>query len=292
MANRAAVFQFTNTIHNDTYSAIDPASKSDLNGKYVFISGASKGIGRATALAYAKAGAAGIGIGARSDLSSLKDEIQDAAKKVGKSAPKVVSVKLDVEDRASVETAAKDIETGLGRLDILVNNAGYLEKATSIIDSDPDEWWKVWGVNIRGPYLMTRSFLPLMLREGDKQIVNLSSLGAHAVRPGMSGYQTTKMAIVRFSEFTNAEYGDQGVVAFSVHPGGIMTDLARGMPEDMHHILTDTPELASDTIVYLTQKKQDWLAGRYISCNWDMPEFFAKKDDIVKRDILKFRMAL
>lgn len=254
MANRAAVFQFTNTIHNDTYSAIDPASKSDLNGKYVFISGASKGIGRATALAYAKAGAAGIGIGARSDLSSLKDEIQDAAKKVGKSAPKVVSVKLDVEDRASVETAAKDIETGLGRLDILVNNAGYLEKATSIIDSDPDEWWKVWGVvsygdhrlsihdehpnaqqNIRGPYLMTRSFLPLMLREGDKQIVNLSSLGAHAVRPGMSGYQTTKMAIVRFSEFTNAEYGDQGVVAFSVHPGGIMTDLARGMPEDMHH---------------------------------------------------------
>ena len=56
--------------------------------------------------------------------------------------------------------------------------------------------------------------------------------------------------------------------------------------------LTDTPELAGDTIVHLTQKKQDWLAGRYISCNWDMPEFLAKKDDIVKRDILKFRMAL
>ena len=58
----------------------------------------------------------------------------------------MVSVKLDVEDRASVETAAKDIETGLGRLDILVNNAGYLEKAISIIDSDPDEWWKTWAV--------------------------------------------------------------------------------------------------------------------------------------------------
>ena len=165
-----------------------------------------------------------------------------------------MSVKLDVEDRASVETAAKDIETGLGRLDILVNNAGYLEKAIPIIDSDPDEWWKVWGVvsyddhrsnihdehpnaqqNIRGPYLMTRSFLPLMLRGGDKQIVNLSSIGAHMVRPGMSGYQTTKLAIVRFSEFTNAEYGEQGVVAFSVHPGGVMTDLARNMSKEMHH---------------------------------------------------------
>ena len=166
----------------------------------------------------------------------------------------MVSVKLDVEDRASVETAAKDIESGLGRLDILVNNAGYLEKAIPIIDSDPDEWWKVWGVvsyddhrsnihdedphaqqNIRGPYLMTRSFLPLMLSGGEKQIVNLSSIGAHNVRPGMSGYQTTKMAIVRFSEFINAEYGDQGVVAFSVHPGGVMTELAVTMPKEMHH---------------------------------------------------------
>ena len=58
----------------------------------------------------------------------------------------MVSVKLDVEDRASVEAAAKEIETGLERLDILVNNAGYLEKPVQIIDSDPDEWWKVWTV--------------------------------------------------------------------------------------------------------------------------------------------------
>lgn len=61
---------------------------------------------------------------------------------------------------------------------------------------------------------------------------------------------------------------------------------------DSTTVLTDTPELAGDTIVYLTQKKQDWLAGRYISCTWDMPELLAKKDDIVKRDILKIKMAL
>lgn len=58
----------------------------------------------------------------------------------------MVSVKLDVEDRASVETAAKEIETGLERLDILVNNAGYLEQAVPIIDSDPNEWWRNWAV--------------------------------------------------------------------------------------------------------------------------------------------------
>ena len=82
---------------------------------------------------------------------------------------------------------------------------------------------------------MTRSFLPLMLRGGDKQIVNLSSIGANMVRPGMSGYQIGKMAILRFSEFTNVEYGEQGVVAFSVHPGAIITNLASGMPKEMHH---------------------------------------------------------
>lgn len=57
-------------------------------------------------------------------------------------------------------------------------------------------------------------------------------------------------------------------------------------------VLTDTPEVAGDTIVYLTQKKQDWLAGRYVSCTWDMPEFFSKKDDIIKRDLLKVRLAV
>lgn len=139
-------FHFTSSTHTDTYPAIEPATKSDLTGKYVFVTGASKGVGRATAIGYAKAGAAAIGLGARSQLSSLEKEIQDAAKKAGKKAPKMLSVKLDVEDRASVEAAAKEIEASFGRLDILINNAGYLEKAIPIAESDPDEWWKTWTV--------------------------------------------------------------------------------------------------------------------------------------------------
>jgi len=137
---------FVPTIHRDTYPAINPATKSDLTGKHVFITGASKGIGRATACAYAKAGVAAIGLGARSDLSSLEGEIQDAAKQAGKKAPKILSIKLDVEDRASIEKAAKEIESTFGSLDILINNAGYLEKALPILDTDPDEWWKTWNI--------------------------------------------------------------------------------------------------------------------------------------------------
>lgn len=285
-------FNFTSTLHSDTYPAVDPTKRSDLTGRHVFITGASKGIGRATALSYAKAGASSIGLGARSSLSSLEQEIHDAAKSAGRPAPRVLGVRLDVSSRPSVEAAAAAVGAAFGRLDVLVNNAGYLEKWRGIADGDPDEWWRTWDVNVKGVYLMTRSFLPLLLAGGLKTVVNLSSIGAHLAAPGASAYQSTKLAVLRFTEFTDAEYGARGILAFAVHPGGIPTELGKNMPEEMHAVLSDTPEVAADTMVWLTQEKRDWLAGRYVSCTWDMPEFMAKKDEIVKGDLLKVRMAV
>ena len=139
---------------------------------------------------------------------------------------------------------------------------------------------------------MTRAFLPLMLKGGDKAIINVSSLGARSKRPGASGYQTSKMAICRFTEFLMVEYQDQGLLSFSIHPGGVRTELASALPISSHRFLVDKAELAADTMVWLTEEKRDWLAGRYVSCNWDMRELLEKKDDIVARDLLKFRMAL
>lgn len=89
-------------------------------------------------------------------------------------------------------------------------HSGYLENFTPITESDPDEWWYMWTVNIRGPYLVTRSFLPLLLKGDDKQIVNQSSVGAHATRRGASACQTSKIANLRFTEFIMSEYGEEG----------------------------------------------------------------------------------
>ena len=88
--------------------------------------------------------------------------------------------------------------------------------------------------NVRGTYLVTRAFLPLLLKGGDKTIVNLSSVGAHTIRQGASGYQTTKLAITRFTEHIMSDYGEQGILAWSVHPGGVMTELASKMPKPIH----------------------------------------------------------
>jgi NAD(P)-dependent dehydrogenase (short-subunit alcohol dehydrogenase family) len=103
-------------------------------------------------------------------------------------------------------------------------------------------------------------------------------------------YQTAKLAVVRLSEFLNAEYGEQGLLSFSIHPGGVLTELASNMPKAFHEKLNDTPQLAGDSLVWLTAERREWLAGRYISVTWDAEELLAKKEDILKNDLLKVRL--
>ena len=213
---------YTNILHSDTYEAID-SSKANLRGKSVFICGASKGIGRSITLSFAKAGASCIAIGARSDQAAVEKDIKDAAEAAKKSPPKVLQIKLDVTEQKSIESAAAEIEDQFGGLDILVQNAGIVGTPSPIVDSNPEDWWKTWDVNVRGPYLVARAFLPLMLKGGDKQIVNVSSVGAFLRGPGMSSYQTSKLALLRFTEFIVAEYGEKGVLAFCIHPGNIVS---------------------------------------------------------------------
>ncbi|OAG00195.1 NAD-P-binding protein [Paraphaeosphaeria sporulosa] len=282
---------FTPTIHHDTYDYIKP-QQFDLKNRAVFITGASKGIGRATAISYAKAGASQIAIAARTDMKEVEAEMMAAAKDAGKSAPQVLRLQVDVTDDRSVQDAAKQIEQTFGRLDVLINNAGYLEKFVPLHESEIDEWWKVWEVNIKGVYLITRALLPLLLKSKDslRTILNVSSIGANIIMPGASGYQAGKLALLRFGEFLNADYADQGILAFGIHPGGIATELAKGMPEAMHSMLTDTEELAGDSIVWLTAERREWIKGRYVSCNWDMKEFLAKRAAIEDGDLLKVRL--
>ncbi|KAF7547015.1 hypothetical protein G7Z17_g8026 [Cylindrodendrum hubeiense] len=252
---------FTSRLHHDTYPAIDPRQR-DFTGKYIFITGASQGIAEAAAAA-------------------------------GKPAPIVVAVTLDVTDEASVEAAAKKVDKSFPRLDVLVNNAGYLEKRAKIIDSDPAEWWKTWTVNVKGPYLVTRAFLPQILEKGgDKIIVNLSSMAAHLRSPGGSAYQTSKLALQRFTEFLDADHGSDGVLTFAIHPGGVPTNMGLRLPKERQAILTETPQLPADTIVFLTEKRREWLAARYLSATWDVEELLSKEEEITKGDKLKVRMVI
>lgn len=277
---------FVSTLHHDTYPAI---SKSDHSGTYVLITGASKGIGRATALSFARAGAKGIAIGARSSLASVEQEIVKAARGAGEPVPQVVTLALDVSNPKSVDEAVQVVSSFFPHLDILINNAGVAYPWTRITDFNPDNWWDTWEVNIRGTFLVSRAVIPLMTRASSslKTIVNMSSMAATIAGPGSSAYGVSKLALVQFGEILSNEYAHAGLLVYAVNPGAIPTELALNTPEAFHPMLIDTLELAADTMTCLTQTRQKWLAGRFISCNWDMEELMSRKKEIVKKDLLK-----
>lgn len=98
--------------------------------------------------------------------------------------------------------------------------------------------------------------------------------------------------MLRFAEFINAEYADKGVLAYSIHPGSVESDMASTLLQKFKHMLIDTPELAAHTLLWLVKERRDWLAGRYISCVWDMEEFLSKKDEVIEGDKLKVKMVI
>ncbi|RKK95861.1 hypothetical protein BFJ68_g14597 [Fusarium oxysporum] len=133
--------------HNDTYPFINP-SKADLAGKSVFITGASKGIWKATAIRFDMAGCSKIILAARSDMTKIEAAIRDAAKKANWPQPLVHSIRLDLTSEESVKAAAETAKEILdGSLDILINNAGCLEEWKPVTESDPSEWW-TWEVTM------------------------------------------------------------------------------------------------------------------------------------------------
>lgn len=302
----------TTIVHSDTYPAIDPA-KVDFTGKSIFISGGSKGIGRALVLSLTKAGASQIAVGARSDLSQLARDVEATALKARRTPPRFLAINFDVTDQRSVDDAATRVEREFGKCDIVVNNAGILGEFSKVSESDPEAWWRVFNVNVRGPYLISRAFLPLLLKaKGTRYLIHVCSVGAFLVGDGLSAYQTSKAALLKLSQHIDAEYSQQGVTSFCIHPGNIPTDIVGGrdgLPDDLKpgmfpptpslrrpktnlHLLlvfTETPEISADTIVYLSSERRDWLGGRYINVTWDMPELMAMEDDAVREDKLKTR---
>jgi NAD(P)-dependent dehydrogenase (short-subunit alcohol dehydrogenase family) len=245
------------------------------------------------AIAYTQAKASGICISARGDLSETKAAISSAAKAANLPEPKVLALQVDITEQQSVEDAAAAFSnTFPDGLDIVINNAGNLEPVKKIHESDPKEWWKTYEINVKGTYLIARSFIPLLLKKstGLKTITNVTSIGAHIIIPTMSSYNSGKLAVCRFTEYVQVEYGVDGIIAFSFHPGGVPTDMGLSLPTDLHALLTDTPELTADTLVWLTGTRKDWLGGIYVDSNWDMPEFEKRKDEILSKGLLQVKL--
>jgi NAD(P)-dependent dehydrogenase (short-subunit alcohol dehydrogenase family) len=220
-------FYFTPTQYHLTANpALDPSLITLPPHTTVCITGGGRGLGESMALGFAKAGAGGIVICSRS-----MDELDEVAAKihtVDKSI-KVTAVKCDVTNEDEVIALADRIEKEHGRLDVLINNAGYLDAGWQPITSGPAEDWKrVFDVNVFGVYFVTRNLLPLLLKseKGLKTVIGVTSMSSHwaghSIAMGMS-----KLALNRFIEFLGAQYGEQGLGSFALHPGGVKTRMSQ-----------------------------------------------------------------
>ncbi|KAK5170941.1 uncharacterized protein LTR77_004085 [Saxophila tyrrhenica] len=292
---------FTSTIHHSITGPTDP-SNNKLAGPFVIcVTGAGKGLGFQIALSYAKANATGLVISSRttSDLEALTAEIQKVDSKV-----EILAQLCDTTKDEDVESLFKATKERFGRLDVCVANAGiiskYLEDGSlpKGITTDFD-FERVINVNLLGTVRVARRFTPLLLEtDGAKAFVVITSLAAHLDSSGLTpiAYNVSKRGACHLAESMALDHGKEGLLSYALHPGGVVTpqtqnhSLSKGDAWDKG--LNDDVDLCGGWLTWLTKERRDWLSGRYLSVNWDVEELSGMKEDIVSKDLLKFRMAV
>jgi NADP-dependent 3-hydroxy acid dehydrogenase YdfG len=192
---------------------------SDLSGQVIAITGASSGIGEATALVCARAGGA-VALAARRG-----DRIQELAERITQDGGRAIAVPTDVgeEEQANAFVACAHAE--LGRLDVLVNNAGAMLLGP-IENAPTDEWRQMIHANVFGVLYCTHAALPLMRAQGSGHIVNVSSVAGRVARQGSGVYNLTKFGVGAFSESLRQEGVQMGVRVTLIEPGAVATELA------------------------------------------------------------------
>ena len=197
-----------------------------LKDKVALITGGSLGLGKETAILFAKEGAKVV-ITGRTE-KTLKETVEEA----GKEGLEIDYLVSDVAKEEDCKEAVEHTISKYGRIDILFNNAGFLYVATT--HETPTEIWdKTFNINVKGTYLMSKYTIPHMLKRGKGCIVNNSSvLGLKAV-PGVAAYNATKGAITQLTRSMALEYADKGIRVNAVCPGTIVTPMVEGLFDQM-----------------------------------------------------------
>jgi NADP-dependent 3-hydroxy acid dehydrogenase YdfG len=200
-----------------------------LEGTVALVTGASSGIGAATALALADEGAA-VALVAR-----RRDRIEDVKNRIIATGGNALAAEADIADRAQAETAVDRTVAELGRLDTVVNNAGLMRIGPAA-QADPSDWDAMLEVNVQGLLYVTRAALPHLIRSaadsprGVADLVNISSTAGRIARAGTAVYALTKFGIGAFSESIRQEVLGQRVRVGLVEPGRVETEITADLP--------------------------------------------------------------
>ena len=289
------------TRHNDSYPAILPDLKdSPLLGKVVLITGAGRGIGRATALAF---GAAGANVACLSrtytDLESVVSEIHANDSRLNKDVrvtsleTRPLAIEGDVTDPTCPKKTIKEIKEKIGPIDVLINNAGTSRISTIEHEEDFEIPWKVMETNLRGSLAFTHAVVPSMVARKTGIIINVVSALAVTSPPYFSAYSAAKAGLIRATHIMDHELKPKGILSFAVHPGmvaettlgvGALNETAmekdsnlKGFMKDFVPSMTDTLSLPANTMVSLCVREDaGLLSGRYVDVCQDLGEVLEK----------------
>ncbi|KAF1842751.1 NAD(P)-binding protein [Cucurbitaria berberidis CBS 394.84] len=271
------MFTFTSKYHRDLYPAIE-AAQSSGSGKHVLVTGASKGLGRAMALSWARAGAAGIAICSRKveTLAPVAAEIKALNSKI-----EVLALACDTTKSSDVAKLFEKSKENFGKLDVVIANVG-LTSYGKIGEEDEEEWWDIMTTNIRSAHLAAHHYIRIFGPDPIGTFITMTSGVAGVAFPGLSSYGMSKSADINLVEYLDIEYAS--LKAFSMDPGVVKGVAA--MPAFVPYAF-DTPELVGAFSIWLASGRADKVKGGYVHITWDVEELEKYGDEIKEKGLLK-----
>jgi NAD(P)-dependent dehydrogenase (short-subunit alcohol dehydrogenase family) len=222
-----------------------------LKDKVALVTGGGRGIGKAVALHYAREGAR-LAICARTAA-----EIDAAAKEIRSGGADCLALACDVSLEDPVMKLIEEVEKRFGRIDVLVNNAGVMTRPAPVADFEIKKWDYTIAVNLRGPFLVTKAVLPIMIRQRSGSIVNVSSSIGRGAYANFAAYAVSKWGIEGFTQTLAAEVRSQNIRVNSVEPGYVATKLTG--------YSGSRPESVTDVFVFLGSDESKNVTGRMLS---------------------------
>ncbi|MGB8645382.1 MAG: SDR family oxidoreductase [Anaerolineae bacterium] len=231
-----------------------------LSDRVVLITGASRGLGRALALAFARQGAQLI-LNSRPASAPALAETQAQAARLG--AP-VVAVAADVSDRADVERLVAEGLARFGRVDVLINNASALGPTPMpyLTDYPIEDFEQVLRTNVEAPFLLTRALIGQMLARNRGAIINVSSDAGVVGYPGWGAYGVSKAALDHLTRTWAAELAGTQVCINSVDPGSMDTEMHRAAEPGEDPAQWARPEQVTEVFIYLASEKAAGISGQ------------------------------
>ncbi len=238
-----------------------------LNGKRAFVTGGSRGLGKALCEIFAREGA-----DVAFNYNSNEEAAADTVRLIESHGRKAMAFKVSVTDKDGIKDMVKHIATEFGGIDILVNNAA-VNKADSFITTTETAWLNVINTNVNGLYYVTKPFLKLMMKQRSGNILNITSIGAIRAMPTSVHYATSKAAVLGFTKCLSREAAQFGVTVNGIAAGIFDTDLGHSLPDRFKEIYEawcmkgrfGKPEDLAEFAAFMVSDRNSYMAGEIIT---------------------------